>query len=420
MIWKIFTCICGLFVLVHSKKYDTARDCMAFVPGTSDPNLYRNIDFITVPLKYDNRDINPQYHHIIPAKTLRRFFNTALHSNSHRVPFIKVLELSHFARGRYLQDIPDELDRFINDLEHVRFNVCDSDQWKEKNRQERELITRALDHYGRFVRSMFILMPFNLVKGPEKRCGGPVTELDEQLQHIVGRSHFENLRAIYNAMEKNNLGSAISLLFTMLRNNFRDQPYEYHERNWRYNSEKDCYDVKQNSTHKKGIPEREEETAHGRWEKYGVQFPFSVGGKQYFYAQNTDSRHWFIQELLINGKVGKETASGRWNNVYRVQFSYSVGGKVYFYAQNTDTKYWFIQELLSNGKMGEETANGHWDNVYRIQFPFSFGGKQYFYGQNAKTRFWFIQELLPNGKMGEEITNGVWGHVKFTHDRSEL
>lgn len=420
MLWSTFIFMCYLFVVIHSKRYDTARNCMAFVPGIADPNLYRNINFITEPIKFNNSDINPKNHHIIPATILRKFFNSALHSNIYRVPFIRVLELSHFGRGRYLQNIPDDVERFVNDSEHVRFNICESNHFNEISKESRDLITRALDHYGRFVRTMFILMPFNLVEGPEKRCGGGAdVNLDEELQYIVGHDHFKNLKDMYDAMKRNDLGYTIHLLFTMFRKNFIDRPYEYHEHNWRYDAENDCFVVvdQQNLRHKMNLDKNK---ANSRWYTYGVQFSFSIGGKQYMYAQNTDTRHWFIQKIYINGNIGDETDNGRWENVYHVQFPFSVEGKQYFYAQNTRSRYWFIQELLSNGKMGKETANGHWDNVYRIQFPFSSGGKQYFYGQNAETKFWFIQELLPNGKMGIEITNGVWSHVQDTHTKTEL
>lgn len=413
--------MCYFLVIVQSKKYDTARDCVAFVPGTSDPNLYRNINFINVPINFNNHEISPSNHHIIPANTLRRFFNSALHSNNHRVPFIRVLELSHFARGKYLQSVSHDLKHFIDDLDHVRFNVCESNQWNQMSKESRERITRALDHYGRFVRSMFIMMPLNLVKGPAKKCDAAITGFDENFRHIVGHKHIEKLKSIYNAMESNDLSSAINLLFAILQDSPRERPYEYHERNWRFNSDKNCYEINTNQMDSKQNSAMDKDTTNYRWEyNYGVQFPFTIHRRQYFYAQNTETRHWFIQELLINGKVGDETDTGHWNNIYRVQFPFSVGGKQYFYAQNTDTRYWFIQELLPNGKMGVETDNGRWDNVYRIQFPFSFGGKQYFYGQNTNTRFWFIQELLANGKMGVETDNGFWGHVQKTNIKTEL
>lgn len=415
MIWK-FTVFCYFLVAIHGKRYDTARDCVAFVPGKSDPNLYRNINFLTVPISFHSHSISPQNYHIIPTKTLRKFFNSALHSKEHRVPFIRMLELSHFARGKYLQSVSNDLERFIQDLDHVRFNICDSDHWSQMARESRELITRALDHYGRFVRTMFIEMPLNLVKGPEKKCVSSDTEIDESLQHIVGQGHFKHLKAVYRAMETNDLGSAIDLLFTLLRNNPKDRPFEYHESNWFYDSEKDCYDVVIPSMPRQNSIDSNKFAHDTTWyNPYEVQFPFTIDGKQYFYAQNTKSMDWFIRELFASGAIGDETDSGHWNNVYRVQFPFSVGGKQYFYAQNTDTRYWFIQEILSNGKMGKETANGRWNNVYRIQFPFSSGGNQYFYGQNTETRFWFIQQVLPNGTMGSEKTNGFWGHVQNTH-----
>lgn len=169
---------------------------MAFVPGIADPYIYRNINFFTESIKFNNSDINTKNYHIVPATTLRKFFNSALHSNIYRIPFIKVLELSHFGRGRYLQNISNDVKQFVDDSEHVRFNICESNHFNEMPKESRDLITRALDHYGRFVRTMFISMPFNLVEGLEKRCNdGADTNLDEELQHIVG--HFKNLKDMY-------------------------------------------------------------------------------------------------------------------------------------------------------------------------------------------------------------------------------
>lgn len=62
---------------------------------------------------------------------------------------------------------------------------------------------------------------------------------------------------------------------------------------------------------------------------YGVYFPFSIGGKLYFYREERD-KSFIIQELLPGGKVGEETDYGELRQFYDVQFPYSVGGKQYF------------------------------------------------------------------------------------------
>lgn len=156
-----------------------------------------------------------------------------------------------------------------------------------------------------------------------------------------------------------------------------------------------------------------QETDRGNWKfAYSAQFPFSIGGRQFFYGQNTGKdKNWFIQELLPGGKMGKETDRGHWSLGYSVQFPFSIGGRQFFYGQNMTEKNWFIQELLSGGKMGHETEHGHWNLAYEVQFPFSIGGRQFFYGQDMGEKNWFIQELLSGGKMGQETDHGSWGNA---------
>lgn len=151
------------------------------------------------------------------------------------------------------------------------------------------------------------------------------------------------------------------------------------------------------------------ETANGSWNNpYACQFPFTVGGRQFFYGQNRNNNYWFIQELNSDGTMGAETDNGSWKYFYQVQFAFTVGGKTFFYGQNLNEKNYFIQELLPEGKMGSETANGTWKFAYESQFPFTVGGKTYFYGQNLNEKNYFIQELLPGGIMGSETANGTW------------
>ncbi|KAJ7794263.1 hypothetical protein B0H14DRAFT_3159162 [Mycena olivaceomarginata] len=186
------------------------------------------------------------------------------------------------------------------------------------------------------------------------------------------------------------------------------------------------------------------ETANGSWNyPYAVQFPFSIGDRQFFYGQNLSEKNWFIQELKSGGKMGDETDHGTWGNAYGVQFPFTIGDRelksggkmgdetdhgtwgnaygvqfpftigdrVFFYGQNLSTNYWFIQELKSGGKMGDETDNGTWSYAYGVQFPFTIGGRVFFYGQNLSGKNWFIQELKSGGKMGDETDHGDWGNA---------
>ena len=152
-----------------------------------------------------------------------------------------------------------------------------------------------------------------------------------------------------------------------------------------------------------------EETAHGFWNNpYAAQFPFSVGGRQFFYGQNEKNNYWFIQELLPGGKMGSETDNGTWKFFYKSQFAFTINNRVFFYGQNMREKNWFIQKLLPDGKMGSETDHGTWKFAYEAQFPFTIGSRVFFYGQNMNEKNWFIQELLPDGKMGSETDHGTW------------
>lgn len=161
-----------------------------------------------------------------------------------------------------------------------------------------------------------------------------------------------------------------------------------------------------------------DETANGTWNNpYAVQFPFSIGERQYFYGQNQSTNYWFVQELLSGGQMGPETDNGRWEFSYGAQFPFLLNGRQYFYGQGGDEKNWFLQELLPGGKMGEETDHGSWNNYYGTQFAFPslVHGHLYFYGQNLKTKYWFVQELVNDlssgmAKMGAEVSSGGWNN----------
>lgn len=96
---------------------------------------------------------------------------------------------------------------------------------------------------------------------------------------------------------------------------------------------------------------------------YGVSFPFSIDGKQYFYNQNLKNNYQ-IQELLLGGTVGEVTDFGSLQQFYDVQLAYSVGGKQYFYGHRKNTDDWFIRELLPSGKIGGIKDTGKWPSFY--------------------------------------------------------
>lgn len=90
-------------------------------------------------------------------------------------------------------------------------------------------------------------------------------------------------------MKHNHISYTIHLLFSMFRTNFIDRPYEYHDHNWRYNAEKDCFTVADQKNLRNKM-DSDKKNVNDRWYTYGVQFLFSIGVKQYMlYAQNTDT-----------------------------------------------------------------------------------------------------------------------------------
>lgn len=154
------------------------------------------------------------------------------------------------------------------------------------------------------------------------------------------------------------------------------------------------------------------QTAHGSWQNlYQSVFPYFINNRHFFYGKNVLGGRWFLQELLSDGKMGTETAHGD-SSVheigYEATFPFSIEGRTFFYRQRLSFHDWTIQELLPNGKMGRETAHGSWIKAYDVAFPFCIDGKQFFYGHSLYDRNWFIQELLPDGKMGKETTKGIW------------
>lgn len=147
----------------------------------------------------------------------------------------------------------------------------------------------------------------------------------------------------------------------------------------------------------------------GRSYGFEVSFPFSIDSIQYIYYQRISNAHWFIQELLPGGKLGKETDEHVWNNLYHVQFPFSIAPNQYFYA-HTATGAWFIRQLLPGGKMGELKDQGDWDDSYLIQFPFEVDGKPYLYAKSTTKGLSFVRRILENATMGEEMDRKIWSY----------
>lgn len=140
---------------------------------------------------------------------------------------------------------------------------------------------------------------------------------------------------------------------------------------------------------------------------FEVSFPFSVDLIQYIYYQRISNGHWFIQELLPAGKLGKETDEHFWNYLYEVQFPFSIGTNQYFYA-HTAAGPWFIRQLLPGGKMGDLKDQGNWDGSFLIQFPFEIDGKQYLYAKSTENGTSFVRTILSNATIGEELNRNIW------------
>nr|CAG8581665.1 1986_t:CDS:2 [Entrophospora candida] len=130
---------------------------------------------------------------------------------------------------------------------------------------------------------------------------------------------------------------------------------------------------------------------------YELGFPFQVNQQIFYYAQSNQTKRWFIQELLVDGKLGKVTDRGQWLNVYQVIFPFQPSSssiKAYYFGHNVDSNYWFIQELLEGGKLGLEVCNGHWEAPCHILIPFKIKDRDFFYSHNLDSCEWNIQELL--------------------------
>lgn len=142
---------------------------------------------------------------------------------------------------------------------------------------------------------------------------------------------------------------------------------------------------------------------------FEVDFPFSIDSVHYIYYQRVSNSYWFIQELLVGGRMGRVTDEHVWNNLYQVQFPFSIGSKQYFYA-HTASGPWIIRELLSGGKMGELIDYGNWGGSFLIQFPFAFNGTQYLYAQSTVNGTSFVRLIRYDAKMGEEMDRNIWSY----------
>ena len=143
----------------------------------------------------------------------------------------------------------------------------------------------------------------------------------------------------------------------------------------------------------------------------------------FFYAQNLSNNHWFLQRLLPNGKMGVETDNNDWANPYAVVFPITLhvgtGATIGFCGQNTNTGHFFIQDLLSGGRMGPEVVNGDWRYPYQVQFLFH--GRlhglstDFLYGHNTNDLKWEIRIFHPTSGMTIN-SHAQWGnpyHAQF-------
>lgn len=156
------------------------------------------------------------------------------------------------------------------------------------------------------------------------------------------------------------------------------------------------------------------QTATGTWQRsYPVTFPFQVNTKQYLFQLCPDDNHYSICNLPATGKMGEDTDSGDWKTFYEVCFAYTIGDRTFLYGQKMSTRAWFTQELKSGGKLASsESDRGVWNYSYNVSVPFQIGTKTYFYAQsnaNLAQVPWSVYELLPTGKMNLTVqASGVW------------
>jgi hypothetical protein len=132
-----------------------------------------------------------------------------------------------------------------------------------------------------------------------------------------------------------------------------------------------------------------------------------VGTRQ-FIAGHDGLGTYFIRSFQGDGKIGRETDRGEWNNSYLTFMGFHVGDRGFVFGQNSYTNYWFVQEVTSSGKYANETDNGHWHNYYNYMVPIYINGKTYLFFQTEESNgYWFISYVSPDGRLSD-ICDGYW------------
>lgn len=145
---------------------------------------------------------------------------------------------------------------------------------------------------------------------------------------------------------------------------------------------------------------------------YPVMFSFSIKSRTFFYGQSM-IKNYFIQELQGNGQLApKEVANGNWNNYYDISFPFSIGGRQFFYGQTrSEGNYYFIQEIMEDGSLAKETDSDLLDYSGDTQFPFKFDDRQFIYIEDGDS--WYTAQITSEGKLKSRTYQGELTHHDF-------
>ncbi|CAG9581981.1 unnamed protein product [Danaus chrysippus] len=193
-----------------------------------------------------NNPISLARHHIIPVRTLRSFFDTAVRENHEgNVELTGLMSLMGFLSDDALNQYRDTnaLEDFIrSDLEEMRqLQMYYIDQEFEFNNPPVDILFSA----SYLVRSVFQWIPSNIFIGPapQLRSDDPGDAFEVDSRYIVGEEDFRRLRTINNMMERYvqtreraTFNEIIELLATMSRD--RDVAYPFNRSQWIYENNK--------------------------------------------------------------------------------------------------------------------------------------------------------------------------------------
>ncbi|WP_065823680.1 hypothetical protein [Photorhabdus australis] len=153
----------------------------------------------------------------------------------------------------------------------------------------------------------------------------------------------------------------------------------------------------------------------GKWNAfYPSMFSYSINDNTYLFAQTDEygdgGYYWFVQQLFPNGRLDTTVIDGNyknWHTFYPILFSFVLKGKVYIFCHTNEYAhggyYWFIQEILVDGKLGPIVdGNGkNWRNFWKV-LPYTINDKMFIYGQNRDNNRIFFQEIIQNGTLANE------------------